>query len=70
MRIIVIAVLIFLTSLGIKASPTVGEVVSEWKVPYEHSRPRDPFVDSHGAGLVLRTDWGLSGLPGTRIWKL
>ena len=22
--------------------------IREWKVPYENTRPRDPFVDSHG----------------------
>jgi len=48
MRSIAILMLFLASCPGFTAGIAGGAVVNEWKVPYEHSRPRDPFVDSLG----------------------
>jgi virginiamycin B lyase len=48
MREIAIAFLFLTGSLGALPGLAGGAEISEWKVPYEHTRPRDPFVDSLG----------------------
>lgn len=48
MRTIVVAILFLAGTLGTPTGFAGGAEISEWKVPYEHSRPRDPFVDSRG----------------------
>ncbi len=48
MRPVAIAILVFASCLGTSTGLATGVEISEWAVPYQHSRPRDPFVDSLG----------------------
>ena len=48
MRTVAITILFLASCLGSPAGLASGVEISEWKVPYGNSRPRDPFVDSLG----------------------
>ena len=48
MRPVAIAILFLASCLGTSTGLAGGAEISEWKVPYAHSRPRDPSVDSLG----------------------
>ena len=48
MRAVAISILLLTSCLGAPVVLAGGAEISEWKVPYEHSRPRDPAVDSLG----------------------
>jgi len=48
MRPIAIVIMFLAGCSGITTGLAGGAEIREWVVPYEHSRPRDPSVDSHG----------------------
>lgn len=48
MRPVAITILFLASCLGTSTGIADGVEISEWAVPYQHSRPRDPFVDSLG----------------------
>ena len=48
MRPIAIVILSLVSCLGTSTALAGGVEIREWAVPYEHSRPRDPAVDSLG----------------------
>jgi len=48
MRPVTIAILILASCLGAPAGLASNVEISEWEVPYQQSRPRDPAVDSLG----------------------
>ena len=48
MRAVSILILFLTSYIGAPESLAGGPEISEWEVPYRHSRPRDPAVDSLG----------------------
>ena len=48
MRAVAISILLLASCLSAPAVHAGGAEIVEWAVPYEHSRPRDPAVDSLG----------------------
>lgn len=48
MRPVILAILFLAGCTGTTTGLAAGAEIREWRVPYEHSRPRDPFVDSLG----------------------